>query len=87
MIEIGKARRKPKKRRIMSKESSKSQEEPVSQPQLQEADRVVNSQSHPGPELDSVLDDEIMTICRNPVNDATRTSLFSRSTTSNLTRH
>jgi hypothetical protein len=87
MIEIGKARRKPKKRRIVSKEFSESQEEPVSQPQLQEEDRVVNSHTHPESELDSALDDGVIAIYRNPVNDATRTSLFSRSTTNNLSRY
>jgi hypothetical protein len=67
----------------MSKEYPKLEEEQVSQSQLDKIDRVINSQGHPEPGSDSVPDDEIVAIYRNPVNDATRTSLFSRSTTNN----
>ena len=85
MIEIGKARRKPKKRRIKPKEHPKLEEGSTSQIQLDKVDHVVNNQGSSGQEFDNVLDDdEVLTIYRNPVNDATRTSLFSRSTNNNL---
>jgi hypothetical protein len=87
MVEIGKARRKPKKRRIMSKEFPKLKEEPISQSQLDDKDRVVNSQSSSEQGFDGVLDDEVLTVYRNPVNEATRNSLFSRSTTGNVPRY
>jgi hypothetical protein len=87
MVEIGKARRKPKKRRIMSKEYSKLKEEPISQLQPDDKDHVVNSQSSSEQGFDSVLDDDVLTIYRNPVNEATRNSLFSRSMTGNVPRY
>jgi hypothetical protein len=87
MVEIGKARRKPKKRRITSKEFLKLEEEPIPQVQLDDDDRVVSSQSSSEQGLEEVLDDEVLTIYRSPVNDATRNSLFSRSMTGNVPRY
>jgi hypothetical protein len=84
MIEIGKARRKPKKRRIISKEYSNLEEHSTSQLQLDKTDHIANGQGPSEPELDNLPEEEVLTIYRNPVNDATRTSLFSRSTSEDL---
>lgn len=71
MKDIGKARRRPKKRRINSKGRT-TLDGCSSATHLVDKVPFVGSQGHPEQEFR-------LELCRNPISDATRTSLFTRS--------
>lgn len=83
MRDIGKARRKPKQRRVKSAGRTTFDQGAC---WLNDKDAVSSVDSHESPEQDvhNIPECEVLAICRNPISDATRTSLFSRSTIETL---